>query len=331
MPLAHTPRKQISSEANSPVDKEKAGPSPKSTTPTANVRRSIGEWESSRVRDPNVASSTTYTVSPKKQAQTSTAPSRVAPKVTLPQTGKDIKRRSSVEASGGSQKPIVSTDRVSEGRTWLQRAKTQLGESRNLKSEIKAGITLAVEAMYKLIKDAAIEIEGLKHKPGQLEDKMIQRDVTGESTVKATEKDTVHLTTLIEMHSKLLEENSRRLEALQTTLEQQKVDTGTPSYARVAATRGTYGAFEKRNTLHSVVVTSKDETESGEEVLEKASPGTVGFGHTVPEKTTDNQILGAILVWQPDFWGGFSQEPFGLESSCLGSLERAQRDLSGRG
>ncbi|KAJ8722364.1 hypothetical protein PYW08_004766 [Mythimna loreyi] len=270
MPLAHTPRKQTVTEVNSPVDKETAGPSPK-TTPTANVRKSIGEWETSKGRDPKTAASATYLVSPRKQVQIPVAPSKVALKTTLPLAGKETKRRSSMEAASASQKPVASADRVTEGRTWLQRAKTQLGESRNLKSEIKAGITLAVESMYRLIKDAAMEMEALKPIPCQQrkEGQLSLNKETVSNSEKTMREDTSLLIEKIDTHSKLLEENSRQMEELKKTLAEQKSLTETPSYARVAAAGSIDGAFDKRNTLHSVVVTSKDEKETGEQVLER--------------------------------------------------------------
>ncbi|KAJ8703608.1 hypothetical protein PYW08_016944 [Mythimna loreyi] len=222
MPLAHTPRKQAVPETNSPVDREKAGPSPK-TTPTPSVRKSIGEWENSKSRDPRAAVSTTFTMSPKKQAQLPPALPRTALKVTLPQTAKESKRRSLTETTGGSQKTIAVADRVTEGRTWLQRAKTQLGESRNLKSEIKVGITLAVDSMYKLIKEAAVEIETLRQKSGQSE----VRDPVSPLSVNALSEDTGDTTTAlliskIEAHSKLLQENNKSMEDLKLALEEQK-------------------------------------------------------------------------------------------------------------
>ncbi|KAJ8703626.1 hypothetical protein PYW08_016953 [Mythimna loreyi] len=121
-------------------------------------------------------------------------------------------------------------------------------------------------------------MEALKQKSGYLEvrdpvsplsDKA-QREDTGDVNKKSRTEETILLINKIEVHSKLLEENNKRMEELKSALENQKSQTGTLSYAEVASIRSGGVMSERRNTLHSVVVASKDETETGEEVLEKS-------------------------------------------------------------
>lgn len=71
----------------------------------------------------------------------------------------------------------------------------------------------------------------------------------------------------LEEHSRLLLENNRKLQEIQERIENQREifeRVSTDSYAKVAAK-----GLPSLSTLHSVVVTSKDETETGEEVLNK--------------------------------------------------------------
>lgn len=71
----------------------------------------------------------------------------------------------------------------------------------------------------------------------------------------------------LEEHSRLLLENNKKLQDIQTKIENQRElleRVTTDTYASVVAIK-----LPCRSTLHSVVVTSKDETETGEEVLNK--------------------------------------------------------------
>lgn len=52
-----------------------------------------------------------------------------------------------------------AVDRVRKGRALLIITKTYLSESRNLKSELKTGITLAVDRLYQLLKYEAADSE----------------------------------------------------------------------------------------------------------------------------------------------------------------------------
>ncbi|KAL4704170.1 hypothetical protein ACJJTC_000040 [Scirpophaga incertulas] len=167
--LARTPAKKAPEQSptpstptttTSPVhDKERAGPSP--SKKTTNVRRSIGEIEGKIGKVQPCASSghahspTTTGMAP---APAPGPPQRLKQRTTSTET-RGALRRTSAEAAGASQEPkkdqLKSTDRVTQARVWLQRAKSYLGESRNLRADLKTGITLAVDSLYKLVKEMA--------------------------------------------------------------------------------------------------------------------------------------------------------------------------------
>lgn len=72
----------------------------------------------------------------------------------------------------------------------------------------------------------------------------------------------------LEEHTQLLLANNKMMKELTETMEKQKeILEREKSYASVTATQSSL--LPQRNTLHSVVITSKNEKETGEQVLEK--------------------------------------------------------------
>ncbi|KAJ8731690.1 hypothetical protein PYW07_004854 [Mythimna separata] len=253
--------------ANPLIKPDRAGPSPKKPTQTPSVRRSIGEWENSRGDGVKTATSTTFTVSPNKLA----APLRANLRTTLPSERVD-KRRGSVEAAGGSPRLTkevnrTPSDRVKEGRLWLQRAKTHLGESRNLRSDIKAGITLAVETLYQIIKDGATEMgpEVRNHNSSRpvTEDKGTQIGEMEERGAIMAKEDGEDLKRMLREQGEKIDQTQREMVSLRDTIASQAASQA-HTYASVAAAQPRRHAAE-RSALHSIVITSKDESHTGDQ------------------------------------------------------------------
>lgn len=157
-----------------------------------------------------------------------------------------------VDVSPKPSEPKQQADRVAEARACLLKAKTHLANSRNLKTEIKTGITEALDRLFQLIKDTCAN-NAAKIQP----------------TTKPPATDTINslecpsVIKKLEEHSKLLVENNKKLEDIQNMIQTQNSNK---TYASVTALKG--GSME-RKTLHSVVVSSNNEGENGDQVLEK--------------------------------------------------------------
>lgn len=153
--------------------------------------------------------------------------------------------------------PVKYKSRTAEAKACLLKAKMYIEKSRNLKTDLKEGVLEAVDRLYKLVKEAEEAREtGIQ----------TTHPIT-ETTAQPSDQN--GLAAKLEEHARMLTENSRRMEELRGELEKQKERTETATYANVAANRYPKIHPAARETLHSVVVTSTDEMETGEEVLDR--------------------------------------------------------------
>lgn len=254
MSVLRTPTKNRENKAEdqrSPIQSERAGPSPKTDKEpqTSNVRRSIGEWEKeTREAESNI--------SPKKMApavrtKRTTSPQQIKPKVHRPSVEQ-------VEGTSQIETPKYK-DRVTEARACLNRAKQHLGNSRNLKTNIKNEVTESIDRLYQLVKEAesANSIErGEKGKEKDMENPIEEKKRT-EVEDRLIEK--------LEEHSKVLEENRKELEMFRQIIKERESKEERMSYASVTA-----GGTKTANYVptHSVAITSMDERDTGDQVIE---------------------------------------------------------------
>lgn len=248
-------------------------------------RRSIEELEAGRPK----TVPTPKTPSPPKKTVL-TYPPKVKPTTTSLQESKPeaAKRQESVGAAKketsllspkspprSPPKPQYA-NRSAEARACLNKAKLHLSSSRNTKNEIKYIIVEVLDRLFQLVKEAEREAKSKSAGGTQeiIQPKAAAIDaalsINADKNSHSTNQETSQLMERIEEHSKLLLESNKRMEELKGIIETQyerndKVET--PTYAGVAGS-GSRGALEKR-TLHSVVVTSSNEEDSGEEVLDK--------------------------------------------------------------
>lgn len=225
------------------------------------VRRSIGEWETGRQDAPSKAltapkaSKTAELPNPKLKATTSQAEPRAVAQTT-PTEG---------EGSPQKQQNLKYTDRLVEAKACVLKAKTNLGNSRNIKSEIKAEVTQAINRLYQLVKEAESVKRQVK-KTDETEKEGERDPEKDKETEREQRKDEKELIRKIDEHTKLMQENNEKMERLKVTIEKQQEMQEKMTYARVAAVQP---VRSEQTALHSVVVTAVDENETGEEVLDR--------------------------------------------------------------
>ncbi|XP_047995911.1 golgin subfamily A member 5-like [Leguminivora glycinivorella] len=220
------------------------------------------------------------------------APSAPAAEITTPETKKaqsitqkaktKVTKPPVTETSTVPTKKYVS--RLSEAKANLDKANERLKESGNIKTIIKVEVKQALERLYALVKEAEAELARERGKgtnatkpatPTEPEDKTAQPDPTLE--IESREKDVRERFNKMEEYMKENErrmieserrqsEHIKKMDELKIALEEHKENMKGATYASVTATRPNH---PQRSTLHSVVVTSTDETETGEAVLEK--------------------------------------------------------------
>lgn len=156
-------------------------------------------------------------------------------------------------------------DRVTEARACLNKAKQHLNASRNLKTEIKNGLTIAIDRLYQIVKDMEKEATGRKSKGKE----PAPRIETKEQGPAETNEGHTDLARQMEEHGRLLQEHKEEMRQLhhQLSIQREMLDPNR-TYANVAAVPPS-GKTRKQPVMHSVVVTSQDGQETGEQVLER--------------------------------------------------------------
>ncbi|CAD0204056.1 unnamed protein product [Chrysodeixis includens] len=276
-----------------------------STSKDGQVRRSAGEIEL-RISSSKSPRGTATQVRPLDKPSTSrlkeasSKPSEKQPKPA--QKLAPTTQTPDVETKGNEQLTTekIYSSRGREAQAWHQKAIKKMDESGNLRRDIKATVTEALQNLARLVKEAE-----MARKQGE-ENNTDRIDIPiKEKTVNASEKEDsrvkeneARLAVLIEEHSKLLKEHQKEMEELRKTIhkseEKVKEDMNdreekankyimeigkmTEELSRQNEEKRTYAGvlagppkISATSTLstHTVVVTSQDEMETGEEVLQK--------------------------------------------------------------
>lgn len=221
-------------------------PSPKKIS---KVRKSIGDWEAGKTDETEK-----HACSPIKAATTETE----APVKKTTSLSKMLK----TAEQPPPPPPTKYANNLTEAKACLLKIKENLNLARNTKTEIKQDILKAAERLHQLIKEAELkngkEIKRIEEQPKETE----------KEPGKDQNRREVDIITKLEEHSKLIRENNAKLEELKVTLNNYKEVAEKTSYAGVVA-----GGMRKpqpyAQATHSVAITSSDETETGEQVLEK--------------------------------------------------------------
>ncbi|CAB3252283.1 unnamed protein product [Arctia plantaginis] len=217
----HTPAKKQTpsaspSQATPPDVMPNTSPTERTATQT-NVRRSVGEWEASK--GPSTISAPAAPMKPKKLK--TTIP------LSLPTAQKDLVG----VADSPTATTTKTTSRTQEARNWVTKAKTAMKESRNLKTEIKAVVTQAIDSLFQLVKEAELE-KGLNTSDGKnLQKKDPQNKKENKIETSANEEYS-HLLSSLADHSELMRESGKRMRELKEALVSKSEAT---TYAAVVA------------------------------------------------------------------------------------------------
>jgi hypothetical protein len=229
---------------------------------------------------------------------------RVEDKTPSPKDGSSTARTSNVRRSIGEWEK-AGTDpkqktRTQEARNCLQSARKFLDQSRNLRTDIKDGVNAALNRLFSLVKEA----EEVGNKTDKDTPKVVEKIIEGKGVEKLIERMTKEreewmkeikdvLKGQSERERKMNEwqnEHMRRMSEMKAEMEAQHGAMHKMTYAGVVASKP-----KERETLHSVIVTAQDATETGEEVLSrirkvmKAKEG--GMDVEQVRKTKDRKII----------------------------------------
>ncbi|KAJ8729094.1 hypothetical protein PYW07_006790 [Mythimna separata] len=234
-----------------PQKEETSGP------PLSNVRRSIGEWEAGGLNSQGKSSITAYggECSPPAKTQHTGAIS----------TNQAV-RRKSAEASGFLANPKYS-NLTAEARACLNKAKLHLGNSRNLKTEIKTEVLGAIDRLYQLVKESEQQRTKRPDQPTATQAAPVVDEVhQPEPCPKVTSSNEALITKLNE-HSALMQECSHKMEGLCGALKREGEEK-TAASAQAGPVHPTYAEAVSQSraptTVHSVIVASVDEQDSCE-------------------------------------------------------------------
>lgn len=176
-----------------------------------------------------------------------------------------------IELTGTLSSPPNKKTRVEEARAALQKAKFHLSNSRNLKTDIKLGVTSAIDKLYQLIKESELELMNERVGNGVKQNTVNQTKVEAQIVEKTVgnPRDDSHIMEAILANTKIIVENGKKIEELKVVIERQKEALEKTTYASVVAGGRTDSAPKMQTTLHSVVVSSTREEETSEDVLER--------------------------------------------------------------
>ncbi|XP_073963662.1 uncharacterized protein [Choristoneura fumiferana] len=278
--MLHTPPIRRGKKAGDTADEPKAGPSEATRPP--NVRKSIENIE----RATNMRTSPT---APAHRSLPEKPPSPKTPTKTQHQiigTATITKARRNpltpTPIRTSNEDSTLYPNRAAEAKSIYRKGLENLARFQNLRKDVRLEIKKALDRLYELTKTEPapvvrnLEMELARESGKRKVDSTTQTDATQNKadpnrtsavSPQPPNSNPEHLITAIEKHAQLLLENTNKIKEFQTQLEKQREVTErapTATYADVAATQK-----QSRSTLHSVIVTSADETETGEEVLNK--------------------------------------------------------------
>ncbi|KAL0852502.1 hypothetical protein ABMA27_006372 [Loxostege sticticalis] len=278
MITARTPaKKAVDKTPPRSDDSEKAGPSRTPPAQTSNVRRSIGEWENSRI-DPKPCTSTGHAHSPNTNLPAPGAPLKQRTKTAPQPEPKKTARRPSVEPQTTSPGPKLdvakSADRVTQARHWLQKAKSHIGDSRNLRADLKTGITLAVDKLYQLVKEASAEANTKLGAAPEKEKQISEVQSIEEKRGKEGKDDSysgigTNLIELVKEQSRKIDQTTEELKKLRDTVHSYQETSKQMTYASATAASPRMPKVERQSALHSIVIEAKEEGVTGDEVMRK--------------------------------------------------------------
>lgn len=153
---------------------------------------------------------------------------------------------------------LVPMSRVAEAKACVIRAKLAINNSRNLKTDIKNDVLEAIDRLFSLVKES--EANDLKSKRTKTPD--LERQEKEQISCERLDKQIMEK---MEEQNRLIRENKEEIIRIGTLVQESQKHA---SYASAVACPSRRNGLEGA-AMHSVVVTSKNETETGEQILER--------------------------------------------------------------
>ncbi|KAL0852501.1 hypothetical protein ABMA27_017029 [Loxostege sticticalis] len=155
----------------------------------------------------------------------------------------------------------------------LTKAKLHLKNSKNMKTDIKVEVTQSLERLYQLVKEAEQERkqdtkEGRNNDTVNLTVEPRKEIVEDREMEREKIRVGKELVEKMAEHSRQIEQNRKEMEKLKDVIAKDQKNREEMTYARVAAAAPRTRS-PGRAALHSVVITSKNEMETGEEVINR--------------------------------------------------------------
>ncbi|XP_047028061.1 uncharacterized protein LOC124636164 [Helicoverpa zea] len=191
------------------------------------------------------------------------SPPKLRPKTILPQESR--LEQTIILSSPPSQttQPTRYMNRMTEAKACLSKVKMQVVSSRNLKKEIAYEITKAAERLYHLVKEAGADKETSAELENATESIPPQQTPRQEFPTELVNQ----LMDSLQSHNRALEDCKQHTQALSEQLKEapRYVAGQGPTFAEIAAT----SKIQFREPLHSVIVSSTSDQDTGEVVIEK--------------------------------------------------------------
>lgn len=237
-----------------------------SPKPSTNVRRSVGEWEAGAQTSPKGKCES----QPATKGSNIRTPSPTPATSAAPPGTKKVRKEQSSKTGKTAFSPKLNLlsnlspkERSEAANSWFGKGHSALTESRNLKGDLKEILKLALNHLHRLYKEA--ERQNSNKDAEQVTTKNTEKEQIENGTETRTDTKTMDiLSKELQEHSRLLLENKTEMERLRDTI--QKYNEERPTYADTLKTNQ---VTPEQTTLHSIIVTSKNENDTGEEVLEK--------------------------------------------------------------
>lgn len=174
-------------------------------------------------------------------------------------------RRAQTEVTVGSPELDIEITkpkgRLAEAKCCVMKAKLQINNSRNIKTEIKVEVLRAVDRLYQLVKEAEAA-----RPPAPVP--TVTEMVTSNDRVASQTNDMERvlesdLAKKLEEHGRMLRENTEHMSKLKEQMTKLKTEPRPTTYASVTA------AASASQPVHSMVVSSADIDDTSEDVIQK--------------------------------------------------------------
>lgn len=220
-------------------------------------RESIGEWEN------KTADAGRSNVTPPKKSQE-----------TIPLPLKKIPaRKLSAERARSPPKPTAKNppDTITEARNLHNKIKQYMRESKNIKGEIKTGVLDATERLYQIVKELGLEQNNLNRKretipqiPKEMEKEKYEEcgDKNKEEKRLKQDKTLESMESMIRDQTELIKQNNKKLEHLSKIIEEKEIKN---------IEKQTTIPVPPKKALHSIIVSSPDEMNTGDDIMIKLS------------------------------------------------------------